>query len=318
MREKREFAVRATVLKSSEVRKKYFLVYEGKETEQIYFDKLSELREEIGIDPLIKLVPIIRSYGEQGWSNPKKIVDRMIKNLEEYKSGYYSYETLCNWIADYLIDEKIIPQYIANKINIWKLLTWICTEKIETSIKLDVKDLRTDCENILKFLEQETGIENLTDNISNIIQYGNITYSEEIDKICFIVDRDKKSFVSNDNNNQYQYVLKKCRNKNFGFYVSNPCFEFWLLLHFDEASQLDREKLLENPSVTSKRKYAEQQLAKQKLLKGFDKTNYNAEILIKNIDTAIKNEALYCEDIEKLEYEIGSNLGLLINELRNS
>lgn len=83
MREKKSFAERTKVLPSDEVRRKFFLVYEGKHTELLYFDAVNELREEIKINPLIELVPIMRSYSEDGWSNPKKIVERMIQNIEE-------------------------------------------------------------------------------------------------------------------------------------------------------------------------------------------------------------------------------------------
>ena len=90
MRESRTFAERAKVLKSDEARKKYFLVYEGSDTEVIYFDAICALREDIGISPLIELIPIIRSFSEEGWSNPKKILDRVIENLQESKESYIS------------------------------------------------------------------------------------------------------------------------------------------------------------------------------------------------------------------------------------
>lgn len=83
MRESRTFAERTRVLKSDEALKKYFLVYEGSDTEVIYFNAVNAMRESIRINPLIELIPIIRSYSEEGWSNPKKILDRVIENLEE-------------------------------------------------------------------------------------------------------------------------------------------------------------------------------------------------------------------------------------------
>ena len=86
MREKRSFAERTRVLPNDEVKKKYFLVYEGKDTEAIYFEAVDVLREHISINPLIEVIPVIRSYSEDGWSNPKKILDRMIKNIEELKN----------------------------------------------------------------------------------------------------------------------------------------------------------------------------------------------------------------------------------------
>lgn len=108
MREKRNFAERSGVLESREVRKKFFLIYEGKNTEDIYFDGISEHRNEIGVNPLIELVPIMRSYSEEGWSNPKKIFDRIQENLQEVETGVVSYERLLNWIMEYLSDEGMI------------------------------------------------------------------------------------------------------------------------------------------------------------------------------------------------------------------
>ena len=71
MREKRQFNKRTAVLESDAVRKKYFLVYEGTDTEAIYFSELGRLQESFGISPLIELVPLLRSYSERGWTNPQ-------------------------------------------------------------------------------------------------------------------------------------------------------------------------------------------------------------------------------------------------------
>ena len=105
MREKKSFAERVTVLTSDEEKKKYFLVYEGERTESLYFDAVNELKEEIRINPLIELVPIVRSYSEEGWSNPRKILERIVQNMEELQSGKVSYETLLNWIMEYFQDQ---------------------------------------------------------------------------------------------------------------------------------------------------------------------------------------------------------------------
>ena len=155
---------------------------------------------------------------------------------------------------------------------------------------------------------------NIVVDIAEIIKRGEITYSEGFDKICLIVDRDRKSFFSEPNNNQYEYVLNKCLENNFGFYVTNPCFEFWLLLHFDKVHEINKNELKENRKVNSKRTFAEQEL--RKVFPGYKKTSYNASELVKNIDKAIKNEQAFCEDEIQLEREIGSNVGLLITELK--
>lgn len=61
MREKRTFAERVKVFALDKILRKYFLVYEGSETEAIYFNAVSSLRENINLNPLIEIIPIIRS-----------------------------------------------------------------------------------------------------------------------------------------------------------------------------------------------------------------------------------------------------------------
>ena len=102
MRESRTFAERTRVLKSDETVKRYFLIFEGKDTEMIYFEAVRFLRADIGINPLIELIPVIRSFSEEGWSNPKKILDRVIENINESREQFISYESLLNSIMDYL------------------------------------------------------------------------------------------------------------------------------------------------------------------------------------------------------------------------
>ena len=92
MREKRTFAERTQILKSGEAKKKYFLVYEGACTEVIYFDALQKVESYSRRNPLIELVPLIRSYSEDGWSNPKKLIDRLIAICRDVWRSYYQFK----------------------------------------------------------------------------------------------------------------------------------------------------------------------------------------------------------------------------------
>ena len=84
-------------------------------------------------------------------------------------------------------------------------------------------------------------------------------------------------------------------------------------MHFDEVVNLDAGKLLENPKVSARRRYTEQEL--RRLLPGYSKSKYRFDKLIGNIGKAIQNEKLFCEDEEQLENSIGSRVGLLLEEL---
>lgn len=315
MREKHVFAERKKVFKSDKTKRKFFLVYEGSKTEDIYFEALNESREKVGISSLVELIPLIKSYSEEGWSNPKKLLDCIISNIEEERTGTISYESLINRIMAYLYDQKILT---GNKIQsraVWNILKEGCIDILERSLYEDVEDLKRDCQSLVEYLNQESDIISIVEDISDIIRLSNITYEEDFDKICLIVDRDKESFLALPENNQYEYVLQTCRNKKFGFYVTNPCFEFWLLLHYDKVFELDKDKLLENPKVTAKRRYTEQEL--RKLLPGYSKSSYNATVLMDKIQTAISNEEKFCEDPQKLVDMIGSNVAKLLKEIIN-
>ena len=310
MREKRNFAERTKTLSNNEVRKKYLLVYEGKETEAIYFDAVNELKQYISINPLIELIPVIRSYSEDGWSNPKKILDRMIRNIEELKSGVVFYETLLNWIMEYLQDDgPLINNRLLSR-SYWCMLRQICEEKLRVSLDDKIDNPEVACQKIFDILQEEMKLENVVTDIPRILNNSALTYSEEIDKICLIVDRDKDSFSTD----QYDYVFEQCKMKKFGLYVTNPNFEFWLLMHFDDVTELDQDLLLDNPKVTAERRYCENELRKR--IPRYKKSKYNAMELVKNIEKAIQNESQYCEDVEKLKDKIGSNIGKLIQEMQ--
>lgn len=316
MREKKTFAQRAKVLASDETRRKYFLIYEGTNTEQIYFEAVNEYRDMIGINPLIELVPLIRGYSESGWSNPQKILDRVLQDLEDDRNGRITYERMLNDIMAYLEDEGVIAFKGISAATVWNRLKTFCIEEINTNLDCEVENPEAVCRQLAEELSiNKINLARIAENISDIISEGAITYDNDFDKICFIIDRDKDSFLSSSRNNQYAYVLNECRERGFGFYLSNPCFEFWLLLHFDKVFDLDKEKLLKNEKVSSSRRYAEYEL--RKVFPGFHKSHYRPHILMQNIDQAIKNEKSFCEDEEKLENMVGSRVGLLIEEMKN-
>ena len=312
MREKRNFAERTKISKEDRTTKKYFLVFEGSRTEEIYFDTINELKGKIGINPLIEIISIERTYSEYGWSNPKKNLEQLLKDLEEIEDGKLSYKTLVDKIMEIIVEDKNFSLKISKKSNLKEVIEDIENE-IE-SLENTVKNIEEDCITLLSIITKKVFL--VKEEIANILEkvlenIGNqqITYSEDIDKMCLIVDRDKKSFKEE----QYNYVKEECKRKNFKFYVTNPCFEFWLLLHFDEVHSINREKLLENKRASSKVRYVESELKKYF---PYNKNKYNAELLIEKIDLAIENEKRFCEDIEELKDKLGSNIGLLIKELK--
>lgn len=312
MREKKKFAERTRISKEDRTRKKYFLVFEGNRTEGIYFNTINELKDKIGINPLIEIISIEKTYTEEGWSNPKKILEQLLKDLEEIENGKISYKTLVDKIIEIIMEDKKFFSNISKEISLKEIIEDIKNE-IE-SLDNIVENVEEDCEFLLNMIIKKLfltieEIPNILETVLKNIENKQITYSEDIDKMCLIVDRDKKSFKEE----QYNYVKEECKKKNFKLYVTNPCFEFWLLLHFDEVHLINKEELLENKRASSKVRFVESELKKYF---SYNKNKYNAELLIEKIDLAIENEKKFCEDIEELKDKLGSNIGLLIQELK--
>lgn len=313
MREQRVFATRTVLSKIDRTRGKCFFVYEGK-TEEKYFEAVDNNKSEVGINPLLEMIPIVRSFSEEGNSNPKGILETLLVDIEESRTGNITYKTLMNRIVDYLYEkEKRQVSSISKKVT-WSTLESICCDELSKDIDGIIDDVEKDGERIIDLLQKRMKIKNLVGSLSDVIKNGEITYAEDIDRICLIVDRDRESFTEQ----QYKFVKEKCLEKNIGLYVSNPCFEFWLIMHFDECGDIDVDKMFENSKVTNSKRYSEHYLNEVMKKHGisYKKTHFNTNLLVKNIDKAIATEKKYCEEIDKLMNDIGSNIGKLIEELK--
>lgn len=311
MREAKRFGSRSRALDSDEVKLKYYLVFEGKNTERIYFEAVDHERGRIGLNSIIELVPIIRSFNEDSWSNPKKIVDCIIRELNERDSGVLPYSSIVNRIMDYLEDEKIVYKNRPLMRSIGELLSQICKDELGVQMDDECEDMEADVRRMLELLEEKTQLANLVENADKIITRKILNYDGDVDKLCFIVDRDRESFKAE----QYMDVVDKCKRNKFNLYITNPCFEYWLLMHYEDFCELDDEEVAKNEKVSRRWSYVERELRNR--CPGYDKSKYDAISMLANIDRAICNEHTHCEDIEGLENQIGSNVGILITEMRN-
>lgn len=322
MREQRKFGIRTPALTSDRPRRKYYLIYEGVKTEAIYFDALIKRRDDVGINDIIDLVPIVRSYSERGDSHPQKILENVMTAVEESQDSTISYRTLLDWIMDGLEEFGDIQSYDDIRPRIWRMLEFICSEQMGTSLdsKLYKEEIRQQGEQIIDSFLKEFKWPGIVRHIEKVLDAERcLTYDREVDKICLIIDRDHKSF----NSHQYDEVLQQCREQGFGFYLSNPCFEFWLLLHFPEVLNLtdeEREQLFLNnkwdgEKRTPKRTYAENMV--RRLMPSYKKNRYDAIGLMDNVKVAIENAKHFCEDEQALKDHLGSRVGILLAEMSN-
>jgi len=318
MREKKNYAERTVLYANAEPRRKYFLIYEGDKTEGIYFEAVNDLRNEIGIDPLIQLVPLMRDYSETGWSNPRKTVKHVMQNLKEFESGEISYQSILDGIMEFLIDQKFLQKNSLSQASMWEALRSSLQKSLSKQPDLDEVIPESELEQTVgrivnNVMHDNVSIRAMVETVPKIIREKAFYFMEEDDKICFIFDRDKESFLTE----QYDEVRSICEKNGFILCISNPCFEFWLLLHFEDILGLEETELLENKKISNKHNFVTNAL--QKRLKGYQKYRYDAFELVRNrLDIALENEKKFCEDLEGLEKKLGSNVGLLIASMRKT
>lgn len=311
MRERRNYNKRKQVHKTNEVKRRFFLVYEGAKTEDIYFNEINNSREELQIDPLIDIIPLERAFVEKNESNPKVIVDKIINHFfaENKKATIGNYKDLIICITDYLKDEEdISDQAERNILAYLKFIVYRCLDKtFETSI--DENEVESIMIAVVNYYNSITNMNSiLIENINEYLNSSSTVFDPEIDKICLIVDRDRKSFTKE----QYKYVLEQCEKYKVDLYVTNPCFEFWILLHFDDYNELLIDQLFKNEKYNNKT-YAEREVIKR--MPNFKKGIYDAKSLMPNVKKAIEREHGYCENVRELDNNVGSNIGVLLTKM---
>ena len=293
-------------------RAKYFISFEGVKTEFQYFQGIINNKELLNITDDIEIILLIRNHSYLGWSNPLKVFNRTKfcidnlsrneRNVSSFISSIVEYSFYNSPLLSKREDASLLYDDLIYHMDIFFNLKKEDNINFNDHIAIDISSF------ISHVIKNRYSLHEIDTFINNQFT----PFNPNKDKVCLIVDRDKRSVTDK----QYQLLINKCFNNNYDLYISNPCFEFWLLLHFNEVFDIDIEILLDNPKIEIENdtiNFTEYQL--KKILPNFEKNNICFNDLIKKIPMAIDNELKFSQDIIKLQSVLGSNVGLLIKEL---
>ena len=190
-------------------------------------------------------------------------------------------------------------------------------DNLETkiNIKMEILQRDEDKQNSSSPTQVTKTIQSLTQEKLKEIKEKNISL-DSFDIYWIVIDREtQESKIRN-----LEKALEICRDENYNVALSNPNFEFWLLLHLEDIKQYNIEDLSKNkkPSKKAKR-FIEKELS-QRLEGGYSKksNNFNTDIItIENIKLALEQERLFANSIEEIKNNLGSNIGRLIEEILN-
>ncbi|EOU1985465.1 RloB domain-containing protein [Clostridium perfringens] len=273
-----------------EAKKKFIFGYEGAKTEKEYFTGIAQNKEYFGISDLVEVINLERFDKTQ--SNQLNVV----KEIDKFISLVKVCEEECGSFGEKV--EILLSTY---EINL--------DEETKGNLKNYLENYNYDLDDKLFFDELKNILKNETtiDRIKGIKDLENIDF--EYDEINIIIDRDYKSFTEE----QFQEVVNICNENNYNLGLTNPCFEFWLLLHLTDCSEYDNNKIKENKKEKTKRNFLEKCLIDK--LNRYRKDKINFENYREKVKIAIKNIENYCQDIEQLNDNIGSSLGIIIKKL---
>lgn len=291
---------------------KYFIAYEGVVTEPQYFDGVQRYADRLHINAMFEIHSLNRSTIDEGRSNPYTgCLPQFQQALQEYREGKMSVDTLADHTVDWAVENYLIKG--KNNTSGLKRLKKSILERLQKAgyqidMLLDESALDVAGECAYQNLMDIVALKNLDAKLKSYLAHIHSqceTFSSN-DKACLVIDRDKESFT----NQQYIHVLSECMKNGISLYVSNPCFEFWILLHFTDGKEFDAKRLADSPEYLTK--------CLGTVFPEYAKNSIHFEELLPRITQAIKNEKQYAEDLNALQTELGTNVGQLIYELMNN
>lgn len=276
-----------------------FLSVEGNLTEKEYFEGLSKFRKKLGIHAKVN-VEVLRRGRKDTSSAPRQVIELLEEyiRLREQREEEIFEELPSSFQKQYTLD--YIKEYL-NHSN--ELL-----DKQYDSFERELKKIGYDI-SYRKYLRK---------------------YNSDLDEFAVLIDRDEMTHSIAD----MRSFITHCNDKNYGCYIANPCFEFWLLMHLSDIKIEFRDELdliKKNEKISSHHTFVSKALS-EKAHHGKKGIKFE-KIYLPNVDKALeqaKNFAIEImnEELEKGEEKrnlsdeellinhIGCNLWKLIEELR--
>ncbi len=128
-----------------------------------------------------------------------------------------------------------------------------------------------------------------------LIQFHKDHDLDDNDELWLIIDRDKWD------HNLLDQIFSECKKKNYHLAVSNPCFEFWLYLHFCNPK----------PFYTA----ADCIKTLAKIMGGYSKSNYDLEMIMLGLDKAIERSYSHDDINESWPKNCGTKVHLIVEKL---
>ena len=265
-----------------------FLSVEGTVTEPKYFKWLG--KRIVQSDEAVFRIEVLERMRSDGHSAPKYVIELLNEYLD-------------------ILDEGPIPE-------IW--MKRLSEKYSETTIKQVVDNPQS--------VQKELRAEIYDELIAGGVDIKYREYLKDIsekkdttsgrDLFAIVIDRDGDS--GKRSRSAIESCISDCKEKGYDLYLTNPCFEFWLLLHLCDVKVELTDSLddfLANKRVSNKHTFtsiivSERSGHGKKISeKKFD------EFYFPNIPQAIKHSKAFANELEGILDKLGTNLPELMHRL---
>ena len=265
-----------------------FLSVEGTVSEPQYFERLGKRIEQS--DEAVFRIEVLTRMKSDGHSEPKHVIELLNEYMDILNEGPIPETWMKRLNEKY--NETTIRQVISSPQLVKKeLREEIYDELIAGGVNIEYRKY-------LKDISEEKGTTN------------------NRDIFAVVIDRE------GDNGKRSRSAIKSCisdcKEKGYNLYLTNPCFEFWLLLHLCDVKveYADRlNDLLSNKRVSSKHTFTSLEVsqlcghAKKISQKNFDMYYYP------KITQAIEHSKAFACELEDIIDRLGTNLPELMLKL---
>lgn len=270
-----------------------FLSVEGNVTEQNYFSWLEKYREKLGIKTGVHVHPLRRGKRDN-FSAPAQVLEL----LEEYIE---------------IRESDILPDRMR------KVIPTKYTDAFVQQYMKDPDSVDKDKKEQFEMLLKQVGID---------LEYQFFVkeYQGQDDLFGVVIDRDYNTHTVM----QLNEIRKQCIEKGYHFFITTPCFEFWLLLHLVDVKKQykgDMQKFRDNEKKTNKHTFTSFQVSEHAGHSKKISEKIFRQYYLNHIDYAIsQTKKSFSTDVEELigtdetedskKEKLGSNLPELFKLLR--
>lgn len=270
-----------------------FLSVEGNVTEQNYFSWLEKYREKLGIKTGVHVHPLRRGKRDN-FSAPAQVLEL----LEEYIE---------------IRESDILPDRMR------KVIPTKYTDAFVQQYMKDPDSVDKDKKEQFEMLLKQVGID-------LEYQFFEKEYQGQDDLFGVVIDRDYNTHTVM----QLNEIRKQCIEKGYHFFITTPCFEFWLLLHLVDVKKQykgDMQKFRDNEKKTNKHTFTSLQVSEHAGHSKKISEKIFRQYYLNHIDYAIsQTKKSFSTDVEELigtdetedskKGKLGSNLPELFKLLR--